>query len=265
MTKLMYAGTKTLWSDRIVAGIGAAGLVVGVGVLLGMKNDPVAVQIRPEQAVFVSLINETVAEPPKGEQTESLPAPEPEPVVEPEPVAEPEPEPEPEPVVEPEPEPEPEPVVKPEPKPEPPPKPKPKKVVAKPKPSKEVKRPVVKQKTDANAKTTKAFGIPEGKDKAPAGGSSNLGPVRVTSVSYLVKPRPVMPRSSMIRGERGLVVIRVVIAINGAVKSASIQRASPYNALNQEALRAVRNARFKPYTENGVPRESMADVPIEFK
>ncbi|NOL49506.1 energy transducer TonB [Pelistega europaea] len=275
MYKFTYASTKTLLSDRIVAGIGAVGLVIGVGVLLGMKSDPVAVQIRDEQAVFVSLIDDVVEEPPKGEQTESLPAPdsiaESEPEVKPEPEpesevkSEPEPEPEvkpePEPVVEPEPEP---PIVEEPPPPPPKPKPKPK---PKPRPPKEVKKTVTvkQQKTDPNATTTKAFGIPTGKENAPAGGSANLGPVRVTSVSYLVRPKPVTPRSSLIRGERGLVIIRVVISTNGSVKSASIQKASPYSALNNEALRAVQRARFRPYTENGVPRESMADVPIEFK
>lgn len=263
MSKLLYENTKPRLSERIIAGVGSVGIVVGVGLLLGMKSDPVAVQVREEQAVFVSLVEEPIAEPPKGEQTESLPAPEPE--MAPEPVEEHQPEVEPEPEIVPEPEPEVAPVVQEPPPPPPPkPKPKPKKKVQPKKPPKEVKR-VVSQKTDVNAKTTKAFGIPDGKKDAPVGGGANLGPVKITSVSYLVRPKPVMPRSSMMRGERGLVVIRVVIATNGSVKSASIHKASPYSALNEEALRAVKRARFRPYTENGVARESMADVPVEFK
>ncbi|ETD71369.1 hypothetical protein V757_06525 [Pelistega indica] len=122
----------------------------------------------------------------------------------------------------------------------------------------------VGQKIDLNAKTTKAFGKPEGKKNVSAG-SASAGPVRVTSVNYLVKPRPVMPRVSMMRNEKGLVVVRVIIDTNGAVKNASLQRSSSFAALDKEALRAVKQARFRPYAENGVPRESMADIPIEFK
>jgi len=75
----------------------------------------------------------------------------------------------------------------------------------------------------------------------------------------------VMPRVSMMRNEKGLVVVRVIIDTNGAVKNASLQRSSSFAALDKEALRAVKQARFRPYAENGVPRESMADIPIEFK
>ena len=258
-----YSGTKTPLVFRLIAAFGAVGVVTGVGLLLSMKNDPVMVEIQPEQSVFVSLIDEpAVQEAPKGEQTDTLPAP-------PEEQAEPESMPEPEPQVEPEPEPElnpePAPVVESSPKPKPKPKPKPQPKPPKPKPvkSQEVTKPA--KQFNANATTTKAFGIPDGKPNAPAGRSLNKGPVRVTSVNYVVKPKPVMPRSSSLRGERGLVIVRVVISIDGSVKEAFIQKSTPYEALNREALRAVKRARFRPYSENGVPRESMADIPINFK
>lgn len=273
-----YSGTKTPLVFRLIAAFGAVGVVTGVGLLLSMKNDPVMVEIQPEQSVFVSLIDEPVVqEAPKGEQTDTLPAPseeqaepesmpEPETQAEPEPEVKPEPEPEPEPEVKPEPEPAP--VVEPPPKPKPKPKPKPQPKPPKPKPVKPVKSQEVAKPAkqfNANATTTKAFGTPDGKPNAPAGRSPNKGPVRVTSVNYVVKPKPVMPRSSSLRGERGLVTVRVVISVDGAVKEAFIQKSTPYEALNREALRAVKRARFRPYSENGVPRESMADIPINFK
>lgn len=264
MWNLNYSGARPPFLFRVIAALGAVGVVAGTGLLLGMSNNPVMVEIQPEQSVFVSLIDAPVVqEAPKGEQTESLPAPEEEQVQqEPEPEVIPEPEPEPEPEVVPEPEPAP--VVEPPPKP----KPKPKQEV-KPKPpkpkqvKKEVSKPVKQINPEASMK--KAFGIPEGKSDAPAGRSASKGPVRITSVNYVVKPKPVMPRSSSLRGEKGMVVIRVVITVEGAVKDAFVQKASPYEALNREALRAVKRARFRPYSENGVPRESMADIPINFK
>lgn len=257
------SGTQTPLIHRLIAAFGSVGLVTGMGALLALKSKPPMVEVKQETAVFVSLIEEPAPELPKGEQTESLPPPPEEPVSEPEPEPIPEPEPEPEPL------PEPAPVV------EPPPKPKPKvqpkkleKKVEKPKPNKPPVKPVAvaTAKTDANTQNIKPFGVPTGKPDAPAGGGAiKQAPVRVTTVNYVVKPKPVMPRSSQMRGEKGLVIIRVLIATNGSVKSASILQATPYDALNTEALRAVQRARFRPYAENGVPRESMADIPINFK
>ena len=299
MYKTLPQVSQTPLGFRIVGICCATAIVSGLGYLSTLKIEPTKVAIEQE-AVFVSIIEEPIAEVPKGEQIDELPAgpaeaeeaapePEPEPVVEPEVVPEPEPvvEPEPEPIVEPEPEPEPEPVVEPEPEPEPvvvkePPKPKTKpKPVEKPKPkpvekpnakpaAKPKPKPTTQAKSSVNTSptgnpNTKAFGIAQGKENAKAGRIAPAAPVRVSSVQYVVKPRPVMPRSSQLRGERGRVVVRVLISTNGAVKSASLSQASPYKALNDEALKAARKARFKPYTENGVARESLADIPIDFK
>lgn len=277
MSLAPYSGTQTPLIHRLVAAFGAVGLVTGMGVLLTMKSEPIQVEVQQEQAVVVSLIDEPIAELPKGEQTDSLPPPAeeqtatdiPEETVEPAPTPAPEPIPEPEPIVKPEPAP----IVEPPPKPKPKPKPKveqKKKVEPKrPKPEKPVATTPVSTLTKTSTAATapvKPFGIPTGKPNIPvAAAAVNKAPVRITSVNYVVKPKPVMPRSSQMRGEKGLVIIRVIIATNGSVKSASIQQATPYDALNKEALRAVQRARFRPYAENGVARESIADIPINFK
>lgn len=273
MYKTLPQVSQTPLGFRIVGICCATAIVSGLGYLSTLKIEPTKVAIEQE-AVFVSIIEEPIAEAPKGKQIDELPAgpseveeaaPEPES----EPVVEPEPEPEHEPVVEPEPEPV---VVKEPPKPKPVEKPKPK-PVEKPKP-KPVKKPKVQPTTQAKSSVNtsptgnpnaKAFGIAQGKENAKAGSIAPAAPVRVSSVQYVVKPRPVMPRSSQLRGERGRVIVRVLIGTNGAVKSASLSQASPYKALNDEALKAARKARFKPYTENGVARESLADIPIDFK
>lgn len=283
MYKTVYQVSKTPASFRIIAACCATAVVSSLGYLSTVQLEPAKVVVEQE-AVFVSLIDEPIAQMPKGEQTQELPGAadvQEEDATIPEPVSEPESEPEPEPVVEPEPIVEPEPVVEPEPIPEPvvikePPKPKPKpKPVEKPKPkekakpvekpkAKSVERPKVASMVKGNP-DAKPFGTPQGNPNSKPGGNTATAPIRVSSVQYVVKPRPVMPRSSQLRGERGRVMVRVLIGTNGAVKSASLSQASAYSALNNEALKAVRKARFKPYTENGVARESLADIPIDFK
>lgn len=242
MSKLIDIETRLF--DRIVAAIGAIVLVIGVGMLLSMKSEPMAVQVQDEQAVFVSLIDEPIAaDMPKGEQVENLPVSASIPkndellvgaseldsvsnlsqtIIE-------------------------------------------KRSSPKHIPKKKVKYSEEKIRWPDKNMVTKAFGVPDGKEGAPAGGNVHLGPVQVTSVNYLVRPRPITPRLSIMRGERGVVIVRVVISTTGIVKRAFIEKASPYSALNNEALRAVKIARFRPYTENEIPRESIADIPVEFE
>ncbi|HBP30105.1 MAG TPA: hypothetical protein DD666_11895 [Advenella kashmirensis] len=109
------------------------------------------------------------------------------------------------------------------------------------------------------------MGVSNGASAKPSGGQTNQAPKVVSSVSYLVKPKPTYPRAAKMRGESGTVIVRVHISTAGTVKSATLRQALPYDSLNDAALRAVRRARFKPYSENGVPRDSIADIPIVFQ
>jgi protein TonB len=84
-------------------------------------------------------------------------------------------------------------------------------------------------------------------------------------VDYLGRrPVPVYPRASERRREQGRVVVRVVISTQGTVLEAKVQSSSGYERLDESALKAVRTARFKPYTENGVAYRAMADIPFDF-
>lgn len=237
-----------------------------------ISNDPVDAAVNIE--TDLEPVQEVAEAPPEPE-----PVVEPEPIIEPEPVIEPEPEPviEPEPVPEPVVEPEPEPKIEPEPEPEPeaiqpepPPKPKPKpKPAPKPKP-KPTPKPVVKTPPKPKAPVA-AAAAPVGKAVAPAMPKAPSAPVDpdrprlVGKVDYLGKrPVPVYPRASERRGEQGRVVIRVLISPQGTVLNVSVRSSSGHERLDDAAMKAARNARFKPYTENGIAYQAMADIPFDF-
>ncbi|CAM5215935.1 hypothetical protein CDEF62S_01283 [Castellaniella defragrans] len=222
-------------------------------------------------------------------QPVSEPQAEPEPQPVPEPPAEP-PEPdavtEPPPPLKPEPKPEPAPELRPEPKPEPPPKvrhePKPKpKLAPHPKPhprpqsapSPQPARPAHPPAAPASPSSAAA---PQ--SSAAAGGAPKAAQARgeqtaqdpdrprtVGRVDYLgARPRPVYPRISERRGEQGRVVLRVLISPQGEVADVKVQRSSGYSRLDEAAIDAMRHARFRPYTENGIAYKALVDIPFDF-
>ena len=264
------------FSIRLAGAVTAVGILAGLGFLVTLDASATTAKVE-ESPVFVSIFEEPVPEAPKGEimpdvitpqedeEQETLTEPEPEPVVEsePEPVVEPEPEP----VVEPEPEPV-MPIKPPEPKPKPP------KVVKKEvKPKKKIQqdkpkaKPVLKSQnvSEQAPPVSKPIGIPQGNPNVKPGSSADSAPIVVRQVGYRVRPKVSYPMSSKRRGEKGTVIVRVLIDRNGSAKRVSVLKGTPYEALNKAALNAVRQARFKPHTENGVPREALADIPIKFE
>lgn len=185
----------------------------------------------------------------------------PEPELEPEPIAEedylPEPDlapiPEPELVVD---EPDPDDMVeeiKPEPKPEPTPKPKPKPVV------KPVQQPVKTASKPAKATKNSASA------KAVQGPVDPDRPRNIGKADYMgKKPNPVYPRISQRMGEQGQVMLRVLISPEGTVLKADIRKSSGFDRLDKAAVDAVKKARFKPYTENGIAYKAIVDIPFDF-
>ncbi|HWL29613.1 MAG TPA: energy transducer TonB [Burkholderiaceae bacterium] len=87
----------------------------------------------------------------------------------------------------------------------------------------------------------------------------------IGKVDYLgQRPNPEYPRASQRRGEHGRVIVRVLISPHGSVLKASVQSSSGYPRLDEAAVKAARKARFKPYTENGIAYQAMADIPFDF-
>lgn len=250
-----------------------------------------------EQPAVENAVDESVQEPQPEPLPEPEPVPEPETQPEPEPIPEPEPAPEPlpeaEPTPEPEPvpEPEPEPLPEPEPEaitepppppvPEPPPPPKPEPPKPKPVPPKPVPpKPVPTRPKPAPpgspapskpaAAAAESSAGPSGTETAavPRAPSAPVDPDRprvIGKVDYLGKrPQPEYPRMSQRRGEQGRVIVRVLISPEGRVLEAMVQKSSGYERLDEAAVRAVRSARFRPYTENGHAYRALADIPFDF-
>lgn len=95
-----------------------------------------------------------------------------------------------------------------------------------------------------------------------------LPPVRksvpATAVQYLLLPPVEVPRLSRRAGESGTVWLRVIVDVRGQPLQVSVQRSSGYARLDEQALWAMRQARFKPHTENGQPIELEVIAPVEY-
>jgi len=88
--------------------------------------------------------------------------------------------------------------------------------------------------------------------------------VAATAVQYLVLPPVEVPRLSRRAGEAGTVWLRVVVDVRGHPLLVSVQRSSGFVRLDEQAVWAMRQARFKPHTENGQPIELEVTAPVEY-
>ena len=78
-------------------------------------------------------------------------------------------------------------------------------------------------------------------------------------------PAPIYPARSRRAGEQGTAMVRVLIDSTGRPTQVSIDKSSGFPALDESAVSAVRAARFKPYSEGGLPRAVWVVAPINFK
>jgi protein TonB len=86
------------------------------------------------------------------------------------------------------------------------------------------------------------------------------------AVQYLVAPQLAYPPLSLRRHETGLVIVRAYVGTEGGVpRTVQVERSSSHARLDQAALAAVQQARFKPYAEKGQPVEGWALIPIRFE
>ncbi|MCG3175202.1 MAG: hypothetical protein MOGMAGMI_00124 [Candidatus Omnitrophica bacterium] len=81
---------------------------------------------------------------------------------------------------------------------------------------------------------------------------------------YLKNPPPAYPEASRRAGEQGLVILSADIDAKGRAQSVRIKSTSGYERLDQSALRAVKNWKFRPATLGGLPVSSQADIPVRF-
>ncbi|AHV93717.1 tonB family C-terminal domain protein [Bordetella holmesii 30539] len=238
-------------------GAGIAVLAVHAAVIGAIFfNDTEAPVLLDQEPVMVSVIEAPVPQVAKAEPNPEPPVQETPP---PESVVDPTPEPDPEPEIEPEPEPEPVVEKPPVPAPPPPPKPKPKpKPQPKPQPKTEVK-------ADPTPKPPAGETDGEQVTQAPKQGPAPDQPVFMSSVEYLGdRPAPRYPSESIRRREQGRVIVLVTINPQGYVDKAVVDSSSGFRRLDDSAIEAVRKARFKPLTRNGIAQTAMARIPFDF-
>ncbi|KPF43267.1 hypothetical protein D621_20110 [beta proteobacterium AAP51] len=84
------------------------------------------------------------------------------------------------------------------------------------------------------------------------------------AVAYLVPPPAELPLASRRAGETGVVWLRVVVDARGRPAMVQLHRSSGHARLDAQALEAMRQARFRPHTEDGVAVEVEVVAPIEY-
>ncbi|HEX7150952.1 MAG TPA: TonB family protein [Thermoanaerobaculia bacterium] len=76
---------------------------------------------------------------------------------------------------------------------------------------------------------------------------------------------PGYPEEARLRGWEDECVVRYVIGTNGRVKEASIIKHAQKDVFEKEALKAIRNWRFRPLIKNGVAQEVVHELTIFFR
>jgi protein TonB len=112
--------------------------------------------------------------------------------------------------------------------------------------------------------TPPADAAPSQASAAPAAASMAPKTLSASQVAYLTPPSPIYPARSRRAGEKGTVTVRVLIDATGRPAQVALQGSSGFAALDDSALSAVRAARFRPYSEGGVPQAVWVLVPINF-
>ena len=92
------------------------------------------------------------------------------------------------------------------------------------------------------------------------------GPKRVppSSLRYAVQPPIEFPPLSRRLRESGVVVLHVVVDTAGRLRSVSLQRSSGFARLDEQALDAMRRARFHPCMDGGVPIACESDAALAY-
>jgi protein TonB len=111
---------------------------------------------------------------------------------------------------------------------------------------------------------------------APAGPHVTVGPPAVgpsakrlsvssgVSAGNLIAPiHPVYPQIARAAHVEGTVVVDAIISRTGSIESAHVLSGPPM--LQQTALEAVRQARYRPFLLNGQPTEVQTTITINFR
>jgi protein TonB len=84
------------------------------------------------------------------------------------------------------------------------------------------------------------------------------------SPDYERNPPPAYPLLARKRAWQGIVLLEVRVNSGGDVDSLRVKQASGHTILDQAALRAVRDWRFRPASAAGLPIAATVEVPVRF-
>lgn len=99
---------------------------------------------------------------------------------------------------------------------------------------------------------------PSAPPSAPAQASAS------TSAQPIHSPRPRFPPRALQRGESGSILLQVQVDAQGNPAEVDVVQSSRSRDLDREAVRAVRQWRFRPATRDGAPIASKVLIPIDF-
>lgn len=88
--------------------------------------------------------------------------------------------------------------------------------------------------------------------------------IPLSAVRYLVPPPAEVPRASRRAGEHGTVWLRVLVSSAGLPMQVTLHRSSGFARLDEQAVWAMRQARFKPAEDAGKPIEVEVMAPIDY-
>ena len=115
----------------------------------------------------------------------------------------------------------------------------------------------------AQASTPPSPPAPPAPPAAPAPPASPVT-LAATDLRYTVPPAQVYPRTSVRLGEQGTVQVRLVVDSLGLPTQVTLHKSSGHPRLDEQALQAMRAARFAPYTRNGQALAWTAIAPLEY-
>ncbi len=107
--------------------------------------------------------------------------------------------------------------------------------------------------------------VQEVKKTNPAPIVPQSGAVRKEAEAYMDNPAPVYPEKARLRGWEGLVILAVNVDAGGNVTQVQIENSSGHEILDQAAVKAVQNWRFKPAGVGSVTFSSTVRIPVRFK
>lgn len=89
---------------------------------------------------------------------------------------------------------------------------------------------------------------------------SDSPPLRIAEQS----PPPAYPASALRKGERGVVLLKVMVDAQGRPERVRVIQRSGSRALDRAAVEAVQQWRFQPAVSAGQPVAGEVEIPIEF-